>query len=121
MVMECPSAKRSKPDYKICGHWIEFEDIYKEHKRLYYNAVNKSWVEDTSDVQGDDQSSSELSSIDDLDPSIDSSSENAINATEAEHPHSDGSDDFLWEEPLGTPEDIDKGTSCRYISYKFHV
>lgn len=115
-VVEYPSAKRSKPDYKICGqcHKELNLKIYKEHKRLYYDAVNKSWVED--DAQGDDQSSSDLSSIDDIDLLINCSSENA---TQGENQHSDNSD-FLWEEPLSTPEDTDEGT-CKYSLFHLQV
>lgn len=108
--MECPSAKKSKPNYKLCSHCHKELNlkIYKEHKRLYYDPVKKSWVKDDKcDAQGDDQSSSDLSSIDDIDLLINCSSENA---TQGEHQHSDDSDDFQWEEPLGTPEDTDEGT-----------
>ena len=68
--MEHPSSKRSKVEYKICGHcWKELNmKIYKDHKKLYYDAIDKSWVQDgASDTQAGDLSSSDFSSIDDID------------------------------------------------------
>ena len=121
--MECPSAKKSRLDYKVCGHCHKELNlkIYKEHKRLYYNPVSKSWVQledDKCDVQGSDESSSDLSSIDDV---IDFSSDNAAQG-EHVHQHSDESDEFLWEEPLSTPEDADKGiASYRYDLFQLPV
>ena len=118
--MECPSAKRNKikSDYKICGHCHKELNlkIYKDHKRLYYDPVNKSWVQDDNcDAQGGDQSSSDFDSIDDIDLLINCSSENASNAIQVEHQHSDDSN-FRWEEPLGTPENTDKGTCSSVTS-----
>lgn len=109
--MECPTAKRTKSDYQICGHCHKELNImiYKDHKRLYYDAVNRSWVQDdNSDAHGGDESSCDFSSLEDIDLSINCSSENASNAIQGEHQHSDDSG-FLWEEPLGTPENKDKG------------
>ena len=80
--------------------------IYKDHKRLYYNAIDKSWVQDgASDTQAGDLSSSEFSSIDDID--LVTSENDNIATREGENPESDESD-FQWEEPTQA-EQTDQG------------
>ena len=93
--MECPSTKRSKPNYKVCGHCHKELSlkIYKEHKRLYYKAVKKSWVEDNNnDEEGSDQSSSGFSSLDEFNVSVDGSIENVESTKHQDHHDSDDSD-----------------------------
>lgn len=99
--MEYPSAKRSKPSYKVCGHCHKelSEKIYKDHKRLYYDAVKKTWAEDNPEGDGSD-SSSEFSSLDEFDISVDGSGE----SIKHQGPNDSDNSDFIWEEPLRCPE-----------------
>lgn len=103
--VEYPSAKRSKPNYKVCGHCNKElrAKIYKEHKRLYYDAANKSWVKDI--IDGDSLSSSEFSSLDEFDVAVDDNTENTESARQKDHDSDDSN--CSWEEPLGPPEDSD--------------
>ena len=59
---ESPCAKRRKANYKLCGHCDKelSMKIFKEHRRLYYDSANKSWIRDGND---DDISSSHFSSL----------------------------------------------------------
>ena len=100
LVMDCPSAKRSKTNYRMCGHCHKELSIkiYKEHRRLYYDTANKSWVEDIEsiDAHADDCSSSELSSIDDIDV--------AVSVGQGEHENQNSDDSDAFEEPMSSLE-----------------
>ena len=107
------SAKRNKPNYKICGHCNkELSDkLYKEHKRLYYHVANKSWAKHISD--GDDLSSSEFSSLDEFHLTVDDSMENADSTRPQEY-----DSDCNWEEPLAPPTENDT-TDGKWYQGKF--
>jgi len=60
-----PVAKRRR-SYRVCEHCGKEVNIkiYREHKRLYFDATTNTWAKDHDDVT---ESSSELSSFDDFD------------------------------------------------------
>ena len=60
-VVNQPPTKRRKV-CEHCGKYITLK-IYKEHRRLFYNQSNKAWVKDQEEAV----SSSEISSIDEID------------------------------------------------------
>ena len=102
-------AKRNKPNYKVCEHCSKelSAKIYKEHKRLYYDPVNKSWAEDL--IDGDDLSSSEFSSLDEFEfDTVGDNIENAESTRQEKHDSDDS--DCNWEDPLGPPDENDTTT-----------
>lgn len=98
-----PPAKRSKPNYQVCGHCNKelSAKIFKEHKRLYYDGTSKSWAKDVIDA--DNLSSSEFSSLDDFDVTVGDNTDNTGSAGQTHH-YSDDSD-CIWEEPLRPPDE----------------
>lgn len=74
---ERPSAKRRR----VCEHCSKEVNIkiYKEHKRLYYDARSRSWVKEEQDA-----SSSEITSIDECDVTYRTSLESPRSSTESE-------------------------------------
>ena len=113
--VDYPSAKRSKPDYRVCGHCNKelSAKIYKKHKRLYYDATNKSWTKDISDE--DNLSSSEFSSLDEFDVAVgDNTDKHADGTRQLDHDSDDS--DCNWEEPLGPPDESDTTDQGSYLS-----
>ena len=108
-----PSAKRSKSNYKLCGHCNKelSAKIYKEHIRLYYDAANKLWVQDEFD--GDNLSSSEFSSLDKFDVAVDYDTKNAESIGHNNRDHDSDNSDCNWEELLGLPNE--RGTTVEGI------
>ena len=86
-----PTKRRRK--YKSCEHCRKELSIkiYKEHKRLYYDPATKSWC---NDLDEQDNSSTEFSSVSDIDIVVDSDSEKSK--------ASDYESDIVWDEKLST-------------------
>lgn len=118
-----PAAKNRKLSYKVCLHCNKELNIkiYKEHKRLYYDASKGVWSQESLLLDSDkEECSSEFSSIDEMNYNTDGMNSGNELIEEQYHSESDFSDLDTVPASLVVDSTVDQGQQenpCEGITY----